>query len=367
MLWHAPPSSFASLPHARPCQRARVCCHASAVAAVDERRRLGDALFFSLADAAASAVSTPGLLSFPLVDARADSVPFSVSLLLGGAGLGEGTGRGCSPLGQRTLTFLLHGVAQLAHGAVRTRLEAGDALSSPSGSEALHAVAGAVVRDGWAFAALQFAWPGGDAGTSAVLEEPAPASRGGPALGAEAVSSLFRHATAALCVADASRPPGGAAGMASVSGGEGAIHRPLAHAEVFLFPGQTNRLALLFDPLGDAASGMDSGGATFGVEVFEAGHITPRHLHEQAHELFLILDGEGTAHCDEHSRAVGPGDCVVFPPHSVHGLDVVAGGASMLVLELMLPDAAFAAYVRSGTHSPEGLLPACCVVEDWAV
>jgi hypothetical protein len=196
MLWL--PSMLASLPHA-PCQRlrsqpaARVCCHASASPAVAERSRaLGDALFVSLAHAEPSPASTPGLLSVPLVDAHSDAVPFSVSLLLGGAGLLANVPDSTAGLrGQRTLTFLLHGAAEMVHAAERTRLQAGDALSS-SRAEALCSVAGSEERDGWAFAALQFVWPGSESS----LPEAVSALRGGsaPALGAEAVRSLFRHA-----------------------------------------------------------------------------------------------------------------------------------------------------------------------------
>ena len=50
---------------------------------------------------------------------------------------------------------------------------------------------------------------------------------------------------------------------------------------------------------------------TFGVEVFEPGHVTKPHSHSVAHEMFLILAGDAhvalTSDCDtwqspHHSR-----------------------------------------------------------------
>jgi hypothetical protein len=55
----------------------------------------------------------------------------------------------------------------------------------------------------------------------------------------------------------------------------------LAQVGAFKLPNQTNRLALLFGP----ASGLS---LSFGLEVFEPGHLTPPHVHEAAHELFMV-------------------------------------------------------------------------------
>ena len=55
------------------------------------------------------------------------------------------------------------------------------------------------------------------------------------------------------------------------------------------------------------------------MEIFEKGHKTPRHKHESAHELFFIVAGEGEGFCDGQTFPVKPGDCVTFPPKSLHG------------------------------------------------
>jgi mannose-6-phosphate isomerase-like protein (cupin superfamily) len=133
---------------------------------------------------------------------------------------------------------------------------------------------------------------------------------------------------------------------------------------------------------------------TFGVEIFEAGHRTTPHTHPSSQELFFILagkralllpfacpctllvqhcgtawssqgaaqmqqcrsskpsavlpddvcrssaercvacSGEGEAFCDSARFAVGAGDAVVFPPTSLHGIDVSDAGR-MYCLELM--------------------------------
>lgn len=87
--------------------------------------------------------------------------------------------------------------------------------------------------------------------------------------------------------------------------------RRLRDLKAFQLPGQSNRLALVFNPLDDVGVPF-----TFGLEIFERNHRTPPHVHSQAHELFFILSGTGTAFCDGRSFPVAAGDIVVFPPTS---------------------------------------------------
>lgn len=121
--------------------------------------------------------------------------------------------------------------------------------------------------------------------------------------------------------------------------------RRLRELNAFTLPGQSNRLALVFNPLDDIGVPF-----TFGLEIFERSHQTPPHSHSYAHELFFILSGSGTAFCDGRRFAVQPGDVVVFPPTSVHGID--NGSVEQLFcLELMLPNEMFAELVRKGIFS----------------
>ena len=53
----------------------------------------------------------------------------------------------------------------------------------------------------------------------------------------------------------------------------------------FRLPNQTNRLALIMDPLTDRVP------FTFGIEIFERGHKTTPHVHPTSQELFFILAG----------------------------------------------------------------------------
>ncbi len=63
------------------------------------------------------------------------------------------------------------------------------------------------------------------------------------------------------------------------------IKRALDDLETFRLPNQTNVLALVFDPLQHPVP------FTFGVEIFQASHKTPPHMHPNAHEMFFILAG----------------------------------------------------------------------------
>ncbi|CAD7695232.1 unnamed protein product [Ostreobium quekettii] len=117
--------------------------------------------------------------------------------------------------------------------------------------------------------------------------------------------------------------------------------KSLKDLRAFQLPNQTNRLALVFDPTEDDVP------FTFGLEIFEPSHRTNPHTHDNAHELFFILSGEGQAFCNGHHFAVGAGDTVVFPPTTVHGIDN-GPFSKMYCLEMMLPNEMFAEFVKRG-------------------
>lgn len=120
------------------------------------------------------------------------------------------------------------------------------------------------------------------------------------------------------------------------------MQRPLEDFKAFRFPPpQTNRLAFVFDP---SELGLSM---SFGIEVFEPGHVTPLHSHMEAHELFFVLGGEGTALCNGRSWPVSAGDCLVFPPTSIHGIDN-RGDGRLYCLQLMSPNESFVEYVKQG-------------------
>lgn len=124
--------------------------------------------------------------------------------------------------------------------------------------------------------------------------------------------------------------------------------RKLKDVDTYQMPNQTNRLALMFDPVRNQQIN-----ATFGVEVFEPGHITPLHVHEDGYELFFVLSGSGVGHSEGHSFDLEPGSLAVFPPKTWHGIDNL-NVERLYCLELMLPNDMFAELVRSG--KPVGVL-----------
>ncbi|EIE19970.1 RmlC-like cupin, partial [Coccomyxa subellipsoidea C-169] len=109
----------------------------------------------------------------------------------------------------------------------------------------------------------------------------------------------------------------------------------------YRLPNQTNRLALVFDPMADGVP------FTFGLEIFEPGHKTAPHTHPSSQELFFILAGDGEGFCDGQRFPVAAGDAVAFPPRSLHGIDVSPSGR-MYCLELMQPNDMFAEFVKAG-------------------
>ncbi len=62
--------------------------------------------------------------------------------------------------------------------------------------------------------------------------------------------------------------------------------RTLRELTTYVLPGQTNRMAVVFDPQTRPAVPF-----VFGVEIFERGHKTKPHVHNTAHEVFVILSG----------------------------------------------------------------------------
>ncbi|KAG2495121.1 hypothetical protein HYH03_006731 [Edaphochlamys debaryana] len=169
-----------------------------------------------------------------------------------------------------------------------------------------------------------------------------------------AASSSASTTPASSAEAHASAGPGPAAAAAASSSGYTArgpapaptgcvlLQRALEEFKAFQFPRQTNKLAFVFDP---SELGLS---LSFGVEVFEPGHHTPNHIHKTAHELFFVLAGEGVAYCNGQRFTVTAGDCVVFPPMAVHGIDNKSD-AKLYCLQLMTPNEAFVEHVKSGT------------------
>jgi mannose-6-phosphate isomerase-like protein (cupin superfamily) len=107
-------------------------------------------------------------------------------------------------------------------------------------------------------------------------------------------------------------------------------------------PGDTNRLAIIFDPIGEQTSFIAC------VEIFDVGGRTPPNTHMRAHEMFFVLKGEGRAHADGVSLPIRAGDSLLLPPGSSHVIENT-GAARLYTLTLMVPNEEFAELIRSGT------------------
>jgi len=124
------------------------------------------------------------------------------------------------------------------------------------------------------------------------------------------------------------------------------LHRSLNEIITFQLPNQTNRLALVFDPLT-----LPPVPFVCGLEIFEPGHTTPPHVHVGAHEVFFLLSGEGQGFCNGKDIPLAPGDIVAFRPGSSHGLVHNGGDKRAYCLMMMMPNEHFAEFVRAGQNT----------------
>jgi mannose-6-phosphate isomerase-like protein (cupin superfamily) len=108
-------------------------------------------------------------------------------------------------------------------------------------------------------------------------------------------------------------------------------------------PGDTNRLAIIVDPLGEGTPFIAC------VEIFDVGGKTPPNVHVRAHEMFFVLKGEGLAHADAVTVPIRTGDSLLVPPGSTHVIENT-GPTRLYTLTLMVPNEEFAELIRSGTE-----------------
>ncbi|MEG3862704.1 cupin domain-containing protein [Microcoleus sp. herbarium12] len=107
-------------------------------------------------------------------------------------------------------------------------------------------------------------------------------------------------------------------------------------------PGDTNRLAIVFDPASANAS------LTVCVEIFDAGGKTPPNRHQLAVEMFFVLKGRGQATCDGKTVIIKPGDSLLVPPMGTHVIENT-GSERLYTLCIMVPNEDFVELIRSGT------------------
>ena len=118
-------------------------------------------------------------------------------------------------------------------------------------------------------------------------------------------------------------------------------------------PGDTNRLVLVFDPLGEQANFVCA------IEIFDVAGRTPPNVHSAAQEMFYVLSGEGIAYSEGNSVRIRRGDSLLLPQGTVHQIENTGPGR-LYCLTVMVPNQDFAELIRSGE-------PAAIDDEDWAV
>lgn len=107
-------------------------------------------------------------------------------------------------------------------------------------------------------------------------------------------------------------------------------------------PGDTNRLAIIFDTATASVS------LTVCLEIFDVGGRTPPNRHQLAVEMFFVLKGEGSATCDGKTVPIRTGHSILVPPTGTHIIENT-GSNRLYALCIMVPNEDFAELIRSGT------------------
>lgn len=127
---------------------------------------------------------------------------------------------------------------------------------------------------------------------------------------------------------------------------QAAIARSPEDYETFrIAPDDTNRMALIADPLRDGVP------FTAIVEIFEPGGKTPPNTHQDAHEMFFVLSGRGTAICNGKRFPVAAGDSFVVRPGHEHVVEN-PGPEKLYCLTVMTPNEGFAELIHAGMKEP---------------
>lgn len=121
--------------------------------------------------------------------------------------------------------------------------------------------------------------------------------------------------------------------------------RPRAYQAFRISAGDTNRLALIFDPTAEGVPFVSC------VEIFDEGGKTPPNVHRHAFETFFVLKGEARATCDDVTVELTTGDSLLIPPQGTHLIENVGRGR-LYMLTTMVPNEAFAELIRRGTPEP---------------
>jgi mannose-6-phosphate isomerase-like protein (cupin superfamily) len=106
-------------------------------------------------------------------------------------------------------------------------------------------------------------------------------------------------------------------------------------------PRDSNYFVLLFDPEKDDIDNI------FVVEIFTKGGATPPNEHAEAYEFFYVLEGEGTARCEDKTTPIRRGDALLLRPGSEHVIENTGPG-KLYTLTVMTPNEGFAELIHGG-------------------
>lgn len=123
------------------------------------------------------------------------------------------------------------------------------------------------------------------------------------------------------------------------------VKRPHAYESFRISPGDSNRLAIIFDPQGEKVPFVSC------VEIFDEGGKTPPNVHRAAFEMFFVLKGEARATCNDSTVYLAPGDSLLIPPQGTHVIENIGRGR-LYTLTTMVPNEEFAELIRNGTPVP---------------
>jgi len=120
------------------------------------------------------------------------------------------------------------------------------------------------------------------------------------------------------------------------------VKSPQDYQAFRISPGDSNRLAIVFDPVTANSS------LTVCIEIFDVGGKTPPNRHQFAVEMFFVFKGEGRATCDGKTVSIRAGDSLLVPPTSTHVIENT-GSERLYALCIMVPNEDFVELIRSGT------------------
>ncbi len=117
---------------------------------------------------------------------------------------------------------------------------------------------------------------------------------------------------------------------------------PAAAVQAFrISPDDSVKLAVLSGP---------SQGSTCTVvfEIWDPGGAQPPNSHPDSAETFVVLAGHATAHSDDHTAELGPGDTLVLAPGSVHRIVNTSATQRLYAITVMAKDNGFADLITRG-------------------